>query len=105
MQADGHAVERASRAHGAFRIVHIIRIEQPDTDKALQCGVEIRHLLGHEFELIGGLVLRENQPLPVVDDAARRGQRLDAYAIALRQVGVVVITYDLQPHQTTDEQQ
>ena len=98
-QPDRYAVERPARTDGATREVEFVEVQHADADETLERGFEVLDLFPDELELIGGTVLGEHRPGAVVDHAARRGQRFDAHAIALRKVGEVVVALDLQPEQ------
>ena len=77
--------------------------QHADLDEPLQRGFDVRHALAHQFELEGGAVLRQHLSIAVEDEPALRGQRFDAHAIALRELGVVVVAHDLQHDQAADE--
>ena len=104
-QPDRHALEAAARAHQLARFVEIVGRQHADLDEALERGVDVGHALAHQFELEGGAVLRQHRAIAIEDQAALRGQRLDAHAIALRQLGVVVVAHHLQHHQPADQHQ
>ena len=98
-QPDRYAIERPARADGATHEVEVVRPQHADADETLERGFEVLDLFPDEFELVGGTVLGEHGPGAVVDHAARRRQRFDAHAIALCEVGEVVVALDLQPEQ------
>ena len=52
-----------------------------------------------------GTVLREHCAVAIEDQAALRGQGFDAHAIALRELGVIVVARHLQHHEPADQHQ
>ena len=79
--------------------------QHADLDEPLQRGVDVGHALAHQFELEGRAILGEHLPVAIEDEPALRGQRFDAHAIALRELGVIVVAHHLQHHQAADEHQ
>ena len=55
-QADRHAVEAAAGVDGALELVDVLGADQSELHQARQRPVDVRHLLGHQLELVGGLV-------------------------------------------------
>ena len=102
-QPDRHALETAARTHEPLRFVEIVGGQHADLDEPFERGVDIRHALAHELELERGAILGEHLAVAIEDQAALRGQRLDAHAIALRKLGVIVVSHHLQHDQAADQ--
>ena len=66
-------------------------------------GVDVGHALAHQLELERRAILGEHRAVAIEDEAALRGQRLDAHAVALRELGVIVVAHHLQHHEAADE--
>ncbi len=77
--------------------------EQLELDQAAQRGIDVRHLLGDELELVRGQVLGEHAAVAIEDQAAIGRDRHDAHAIALRKIGVIVVPHDLQLHELAEQ--
>jgi hypothetical protein len=80
-QPDRHALEAAARLHELARFVEIVERQHADLDEPLQRGFDVGHAFAHEFELERGVILGEHLAVAIEDEAALRGQRLDAHAV------------------------
>ena len=60
-------------------------------------------MLGHQLQLIGRLVFREDDTVTIVDNATRGRQCLDAYLIAFSELSVVTVLDELQPAETQQQ--
>ncbi len=80
----------------APRAVEFLGRQQLELDESRESVVDVRRLLAHDLELVRGPVQRERVAVAIVDQAARRRDRVDADAVALREVAEVVVPHDLQ---------
>ena len=101
-QADRHAVESAARVDGALDLVDVLGADQIQLHQAVERRVDVRHFLGHELELVRRLVAGDQLAVAIEDQAARRRDRLGAHAVALRELGVVVVPHHLQHEEAHD---
>ena len=105
LQADRHDVETAPRIDRLAQAVDVRRGQKSEIGEPRQGRVEIRGLLADDLELVGGPVERDGLAVAVVDQAARRGHRVDADAIALRELAEVIESQYLEveePHYQCD---
>ncbi len=103
LQQERDRLERAPRKHQLAHAADVSRLEQPEAHQACERVLEFSRLLADQLELVGGRVLGDHAPGAVEDDAPVRRQRLDAGAVALRQLDVVRVLHDLQPEGTADQ--
>jgi hypothetical protein len=102
-QPDRHAVEGAARVDGALDLVDVLGADQAELHQARQRLVDVRHLLGHQLELVGGLVAGDDLAAAVEDQAAGRRDRLGTHAVTLAELGVVIVARHLQQEQPHDQ--
>ena len=81
--------------------LELLGVDEPKGGQRLECRVQVRDLLAHELELVGRLIFREHLARTIQDEAAIRRDRLDARAVALRKLQVVVMAHDLQLRELT----
>ena len=105
LEQEGNGLERAARQHELAHARDVARIEQPESRQPAERDLEIAGLLAHDLELVGGRVLGDDAAGAVVDHAAVRRQRLDARAIALRQLDIVRVLDDLEPERAAGKQE
>ena len=79
--------------------------QQADADQALEGGVEVGDFLAHQFQLVAGLPAGQGFAIAVQQQSAGRRNRLDAHAVVLRLLRVVVVARHLQQHQAAGEHQ
>ncbi len=96
LQADRHGVERAPRHDRAPGTHDVFGRQEPERHESGQRVVDVRRLLAREFQLVRGAVQRERLAPAIEDQAARRRNRLDADAVALRQFAEVLVPDHLQ---------
>ena len=94
---------RCERIEIAQRSV-LRRVDEAELLERAQRAIEIVDLLADGDELPVRPVLGDHEAVAVVDEAARRRHRLDAEAIALRQLDEPLVVEDLQLHEPRDEQ-
>ena len=70
-----------------------------DAAEALEHGVEVRHLLRHHLEAVGGTVLGHGRAVAVEDQPARRRQRHEPHAVLARERAVALVLEHLELHQ------
>ncbi len=99
LQLDRHGLETAARVDRAPGALHLAGVEQADLDQLGERRIHVRRLLADQLELVGGPVECERHTVAVEDQAARRRDRVDADAVALREVAEVVVLDDLQEEQ------
>ena len=99
-----HAFEPAVRANQIAERVVLAAIDEPELLERVQCAVEIADLLADGDELPVRPIFGYHDPVAVVDDAARRRQRVDAKAIALRQLAEPFVVQNLKLHEARDQQ-
>ena len=105
LQQDRHGLERAPRQHQLAHAARIVRLEQPEALEPREREVEVAGLLAHEFQLVGRRVLGDDPAGAVEDQSAIGRQRLDARAVALRQLEVMLVLQHLQPESAPGQQQ
>ena len=103
LQADRHGFEAAPVAHGFQRALVVVGLEQLHGHESAQRVLEVRHLFADQLELVGGAVERQRVAVAVEDQAPAGRQRLDADAIALREVAEVLVPDDLQVQEAREE--
>ena len=103
LQQEGHGLERAPRQDELAHAADVALLDQAETPEPGERVFEVARLLADQLELVGRRVFRDDATGAVVDDAAIRRQRLDAGAIALRQLDVMRVLHDLQPERAADE--
>ncbi len=103
VQPHGHVVEAAPDADRAQQLGYVFGAYQPDPDQAAQLAFEVGDFLGHELELIRGLITRNELAVAVHDQSAGGGDRLGADPVTLGQIGVVVVAHHLQQEQAADQ--
>ena len=103
--AELHALEAAVRADEiAQRSCARDGSTSAELLERAQRAIEIVDLLADRDELPVRPVLGDHEAVAVVDEPARRRQRLDPEAIALRQLDEPLVVDDLQLHEPRDEQ-
>ena len=103
LQQERDSLERAAGQHELAHAADVARLEQAESRQPRERVLEVTRLFADQLELVGGRVLGDHAPGAVEDDAAIRRQRLDAGAIALRQLDVVRVLHDLQPERAADQ--
>ena len=103
LQPDRHRVEAAPRTDQPPHPVEVLGREQFEFHEARQGLLDVGRLLADQLELVSRTVEREWLAMAVQDQPAARRQRLDADAVALRQVAEVVVPDHLQVEQPRDE--
>ena len=98
------ALEAAVRADEIAQGVVLGRIDEPELLEREQRAIEVVDLLADRDELPVRPVLGDDEAVAVVDEPAIRRHRLDAEAIALRQLAEALVVDDLQLHEPRDEQ-
>ena len=98
------ALEAAVRADEIAEVLVLRRVDEAELLERAQRAIEIVDLLADGDELPVRPVLRDHEAVAVVDEPARRRHRLDAEAIALRQLDEALVVEDLQLHEPRDEQ-
>ena len=102
-QADRHAVEAAARVDGALELIDVLGTDEIELHQAREGLLQVRHFLGHQFQLVGGLVARDHLAVAVEDQPARRRDRLVAHPVTLGEVRVVFVAEHLQHEQPHDQ--
>jgi len=95
-QADRHAVEPAARVDGALELIDVLGTDELELHQAREGLMHVRHFLGHQFQLVGGLVARDHLAVAVEDQPTRRRDRLVPYPVTLGELRVVLVTRHLQ---------
>ncbi len=98
-----NALEAAVRAHELRQLVELARLDELERGELREHGVEALDLLGDGDELPGRQILRDDQPVAVVNQPARRRERLDAAAVTLRQLAEALGLEHLELHEAPDE--
>ena len=108
LELDRHALVDVVRHDVALDAGDVVLVQQADRHETRETGIHLlpgADLLAHEFELIGRLVVGEHDAVAVENEPAARRDRLDAHAIALRKLGVIVVAQDLQIEQACGDGQ
>ena len=82
----------------------LARIDEPERLELLQRLVETLDFLRDRDELPAREVLRDHDAVAIVDEPARRRQRLEPEAVALRELGEALVVDDLENDEPRDEQ-
>jgi hypothetical protein len=99
LQLDGNAFVYLVRLDDAVNGVHLFRPQHSDADQLSERRIDRLHgadLFAHELEIEGRRIVGEHQPVTIEDQPTARWNRLGADAVALRQLGVILISHDLQ---------
>src|SRR5215475_1070916 len=104
-QPDRYRIEGAARVDGASDLIDVLGTNQLELREARERLIDVGHLFRHELELVRRLAARDQLTVTIEDQPTRRRDRLGAHAVALGEIGVIVVARDLQQEEARDERQ
>ena len=102
--AELHTLEAAMGAHEVAQRLVLARIDEAERLELLQRLVEALDFLRDRDELPAREIVRDHDAVAIVDEPARRRQRLEPEAVALRELGEALVVDDLENDEPRDEQ-
>ena len=103
---EGYRLERPAAQFEPFlELVHVTPVERYDFAQFRDERLEVVDAFPDQGQAVYRPVLRQGNAVAVVDDAPRRGERLDADSIFVRPGPIDIVLPDLQLHHAKHQQQ
>ena len=101
--ADRQALEGLAFVHQALEALAVLGRDLHDRREPVDGGLEIGDLAWGDLERVGGIVVGEDDSVPVQDEPAVRHHGYDGNAVVLRECVVIVVLYHLHVKEAREQ--